>query len=141
MFKESQEIQDDAWDCTLIKSAKENKDLTVNAIYEWTDEDVWDFIKDRNIEVNPLYSQGFRRVGCALCPLSTPEEKKRVIQMYPTYMKAYINAAQKMLESDAYKRKENVRWKNGKEVFDWWVELDKNDIDGQMSFDDLDHNI
>lgn len=134
VFRESKEIQDDNWDCTLISFMKKNKDITVNAIYEWSDEDVWDFIKDRKLEVNPLYSMGFVRVGCLLCPMATKVEKRKQIEMFPTYKQAFINAAQKLLESPAFQKKENVTWKTGEEMFDWWIELDDS-VDGQMELD------
>ena len=136
VHRESQEINDPAWDCTLIKTMKKHGDVTVNAIYEWTDEEGWGFIKDRQIEVNPLYSMGFRRVGCVLCPLATKEEKKRECAMFPQYKKNYIAAFDRMLQADAYRRNAH-KWKNGEEVFEWWIEADKDKIDGQTDIFDF----
>lgn len=43
VHQESQEIQDDAWDCTLIKTMKEHNEVVVNPIYYWSDEDIWKY--------------------------------------------------------------------------------------------------
>ena len=133
VHRESQEINDPAWDCTLIQKAKEHGDLTVNAIYEWSDRDVWDFIKDRGIEVNPLYEMGFRRVGCVLCPLATKQEKLKEIEMFPTYKQAFINVFEKMIHMDGFKGGKDTKWRTGEEVFNWWIENERDQIDGQLS--------
>lgn len=111
--------------------------MMVNAIYEWTDEDVWQFIKDRQIEVNPLYSMGFRRVGCILCPLCSRKEKYKEIELFPTYKQAYINAFQKMLDDERFNNENYKNWKNGEDVFNWWIQEGKDQCEGQMKFDDL----
>lgn len=33
------------WDCTLIKVMKDQKDTVVNPIYDWTDSDVWEYLR------------------------------------------------------------------------------------------------
>lgn len=39
----------------LIKAAMDNEDLIVNPIYNWSDSDIWQYINECGIEVNPLY--------------------------------------------------------------------------------------
>lgn len=106
--------------------------MTVNAIYEWTDADVWDFIRDRKIEVNPLYAKGYSRIGCILCPLARKSERQRDINLYPTYKKAYINAFQKITDAKGYDAR-NGKWIDGESMFDWWIE--STDNPDQLSLD------
>jgi 3'-phosphoadenosine 5'-phosphosulfate sulfotransferase (PAPS reductase)/FAD synthetase len=47
-------------------SPKFNK-LTCYPIVDWTTEEVFEYIKNKGLEVNPLYQKGFRRVGCMPC--------------------------------------------------------------------------
>lgn len=135
VHQESQEINDPAWDCTLIKKMKEHKDTICNAIYTWEDADVWDFIKDRGITTNPLYEIGFVRVGCVGCPLARKEEREKEFELFPTYKQAYINAFDKMI-AKREQRDVKTDWKNGEEVFNWWQEYDSDTIEGQMSLFD-----
>lgn len=36
-------------------------------IRKWSDFDVWLYILDNNLELNPKYKKGYTRVGCAIC--------------------------------------------------------------------------
>lgn len=130
VHKESQEIQDDNWDCTFIKTMKEHKDTVVNPIYEWEDTDIWEYIRLKEIKVNPLYSMGYERVGCIGCPLAPYHHRVKEFKDFPKYKQMYINAFQKMLENYT---KKDAEWKSGEDVFEWWMEEYKKIPKGQMS--------
>lgn len=119
VYAEAQE-RSDVWDCKLIESAKKKSDLICNPIYEWTDSDVWNYIRENDIKTNPLYEKGFHRVGCIGCPMGTWRSMLMQFEMYPKHKRAYIRAFDKMVERNIYKGKK-TRWKTGQEVFDWWV--------------------
>ncbi len=140
VHQESQEIQDDNWDCTLIKSMKDNKDTMVNPIYEWFDEDIWNYIISEKIKVNPLYSKGYSRVGCIGCPLANHNARMKAFNDYPAYKKLFINTFEMMLKKRKEKGKEDIngrddyhRWETGEDVFAWWLEEYKRIPKGQMS--------
>lgn len=44
--------------------------IGVSPIKDWTALDVWLYIMLENLPYNPLYDQGYSRVGCWLCPAS-----------------------------------------------------------------------
>ncbi len=46
VFEESKKLPE-IYDCTLITKAKQNKDLICNPIISWSDNDVWDYIRER----------------------------------------------------------------------------------------------
>ena len=93
---------------------------TVNPIIDWTDNDVWDYIRSERIDINSKYSDGYKRVGCIGCPLSGKCNRLREFEEYPTYKRAYIRAFDKMLDVRKAKGLQ-TEWKNGEEVFEWWV--------------------
>lgn len=41
--------------------------IKINPLLDWTEEQVWDFIKANNIPFNKLHDQGFRSIGCQPC--------------------------------------------------------------------------
>lgn len=41
--------------------------LKVNPIYDWTLEDVMNYLKEKNVPYNSLHDQGFISIGCAPC--------------------------------------------------------------------------
>lgn len=97
----------------------------VNPIINWTDEDVWQFINEYNVKYCSLYDEGFKRLGCIGCPLtSKPEEFER----WPTYRTAYIHAFDRMIAKRIADGMP-TDWKNGQECFDWWVSnAEKDDV-------------
>lgn len=134
MFRESLEIKDDVWDCTLIKNMKAHNDTIVNPIYDWLDSDIWEYIRQENIKVNPLYAKGYERIGCIGCPLAKNRERWRDFELYPAYKLNYIKAFERMREKWTDEQKEmRLRMKNGEDVFNWWMERYKHEVKGQMT--------
>ncbi len=41
--------------------------LKLNPLIDWTEEQVWDYIKEYNIPYNKLHDQGFPSIGCQPC--------------------------------------------------------------------------
>ena len=125
------------WDCLLIAKAKQNKDLICQPIYKWTDTDVWDVIHDRKMKYNPLYDQGWKRVGCVGCPMATNQLWE--FDKYPKYKQLFINAFQRMVEKRKAGGKVNKNesaWVDGESVFKWWTG-DYGETPGQMSIFDM----
>lgn len=135
VFEESKE-RDPIWDCTLIKQMRENKDIIVNPIYEWTDSDIWEYIRENNIKYNPLYNRGYKRVGCIGCPMASYKETNKEFEEYPKIKDAYIRAFQRMIDQYDDERKSKMDWESGQDVFDWWTEKYKHEIKGQMTIED-----
>ena len=133
VFKDAKE-QDPVWDCTMVAAARKKKDLLVQPIYDWTDKDVWGFIREREIPYNPLYDMGYARVGCILCPMAGKAAKARDEQNFPRVKENYIKAFDRMLERRKVAGKETGSdWTDGKAVYRWWVGDDT--IPGQMRLD------
>ena len=143
MHHESQEINDPAWDCTLIKIMKDHEDTIVNPIYDFTDKDIWEYIRKKDLKVNPLYEKGYKRVGCVGCPMTTYKQRMKEFSDFPTYKQAYIKAFDRMLEVRKANGKDDVtgkegfhRWETGEDVFNWWIEKWRYEVKGQMSLFD-----
>ena len=96
----------------------------VNPLVDWQDDDVKDYIQSEGITLNPLYCEGFRRVGCVGCPMAG-KHRYTEFRRYPTYKKAYIHAFDRMLETRKANGKEGT-WQTGYDVFRWWLEEDFN---------------
>lgn len=47
-----------------------------NPLAEWSERDVWDYIRVHDVPYNPLHDQGFRSIGCAPCtrPIAAGED-------------------------------------------------------------------
>lgn len=103
----------------------------INPILDWSESDVWQFLGYYGCKSNPLYQCGKRRIGCIGCPMQGTNGMLSDFQLYPQYKRAYISAFDRML-----KTLDRSTFRNGYEVFNWWVQL-PNYLPGQMSFEDL----
>lgn len=104
-----------------------------NPIIDWSDDDVWEYISGNKIPLNPLYQEGFSRVGCIGCPLAG---KKRYAEFarYPKYKQMYISAFDRMVEERKKRGRTDFatsNWKSGIDTFHWWME--DGVIPGQIS--------
>lgn len=63
--------------------------IVINPILTWSEQHVWQFIKDRNLPVNPLY-QTQARVGCICCPIAGKRSIIRDAKAYPKYFAAWL---------------------------------------------------
>ena len=91
----------------------------LNPIIDWSDADVWEFIREYNIPYCKLYDEGQKRLGCIGCPVASREARIAEFERYPKYKRAYIRAFQRML--DAYSDERLTDWESGEDVFNWWM--------------------
>ena len=92
----------------------------VNPIIDWQAADILDYATAEKIPMNPLYCEGFRRVGCIGCPMAS---KTRTMEFarYPLIRAAYIRAFDRMLV-ERRRRGKSSRWQTGMDVYHWWME-------------------
>lgn len=106
----------------------------LNPIIDWSDEDVWEFIKGYGIPYCILYDCGYKRLGCIGCPLSTKAAAE--LQAYPIYKSNYIRAFKKMLQQRQKKGLPiNKTWKTGEDVMQWWLQKNKKTDETQVLMD------
>lgn len=106
-------------DNEFLKACKVRGKTSFQPLLEWTSNDVWQFIDEQSIEYNPLYDEGWKRIGCVGCPMAGKTRIKEFAR-WPKYEDAYKRAFGKMLEV----RKRcglETQWANADEVFQWWM--------------------
>ncbi len=96
-------------------------------IVDWSQDDVWNFIKSRNLPYCKLYDEGYTRIGCLNCPMQSAKVRTQEMKKYPNYEKAFLKAADTMWEKWHDKTKRNgephsaSKFKNGREWYQWWI--------------------
>lgn len=81
----------------MVEQCYKQTKTVVNPIIDWTDEDVWEFIREYNIPYCKLYDEGYKRLGCIGCPMGSVEHRKAEFERYPKYKQAYIRAFERMI--------------------------------------------
>lgn len=118
----------DNGDERIIAPCQQKAEIKIQPIVEWSDSDVWSFLRDAKVDVNPVYNLGFQRVGCVGCPMAG-KVRYREFRVWPAFEKLYRTTFDKML----HRRWENGKfnsWHSADDVFRWWME-DSN-IAGQL---------
>lgn len=113
----------------MVESCYRTQKTMINPIIDWTDEEVWQFIKEQKLEYCKLYDEGYKRLGCIGCPMNS--HQKEELEKYPKYKQLYLLAFDKMLKNyDIPPR----RWRSAEDVYKWWIgESPQKQIDGQQS--------
>jgi len=90
---------------------KRTGEHTINPIFQWSSEDLWNFIKTKKLKYPSLYEEGFHRLGCVGCPLGGKIGMKRDFERWPKIAKKWEDSAYKI-----YEKKYGTKTKTGK---DW----------------------
>ena len=100
----------------------------VNPIIDWSDNDVWEYIKQNNIKYCKLYDEGFKRLGCVGCPMAG-DKRLTEFARWPRYERLYRRAfvaaaARNMKRCRAEWEKSNPlldSWTDGESMWVWWM--------------------
>lgn len=88
--------------------------LVVYPILQWEEADVWQFIADENLPINPLYDM-VGRVGCMFCPFAGREQLEKYERLYPEVYRRLLLA----IERNIAKRGDSP-FSCASELYDWW---------------------
>lgn len=118
----SNDNEEDRW---LFETCQMKGKRVVNPIIDWKNDDVLGYAATEKIPMNPLYCEGFHRVGCVGCPLANVKMRMMEFFRYPKIKAAYIRAFDRMLEERQIREKMNGTFRmgdTGVDVFHWWME-------------------
>jgi len=101
---------------------KDGSKHLLHPIIDWSDGDVWAYIRERGLPYCSLYDEGFKRLGCILCPLVRKRQRLREAQRWPQYKRAYLNTFGKML-AERERKGLKTQWKDADDVYRWWLDL------------------
>lgn len=85
-------------------------------ILDWTEQQVFDYIRQHNIKINPMYSLGFSRVGCAPCIFARLKEIYLIHKHFPEQIEKIRNLEYRL------KNTKTFFYRNGKIFIDQMVE-------------------
>ena len=66
--------------------------LLISPIIHWTFADVWEFLNKLGVAHSELYDQGYTRIGCICCPMSSLKQKRKELARYPHVKRNWIKA-------------------------------------------------
>ncbi len=98
----------------------------LHPIIDWTEHDVWNFIRKNRLSYCRLYDEGFKRLGCVLCPMKKDSLSiAREMQRWPRLAQAWEKAIKATYKPDSSKR---FKFSTPQEYWEWWLDRDRKAI-------------
>lgn len=137
---ESRSRQKQCFVDTVRHKKKSQKDkILIRPILEFSDDDVWEYIRENNLPYCYLYDEGadrkgygegiFKRLGCVLCPFSRSIEREKLY--FPEITKLWKRACDRIADATAERgyltrtgKPVKYRFQSGEELYRWWVARD-----------------
>lgn len=91
--------------------------ILISHVLYWTDKDVWDFLNGNSIEHCSLYDEGYKRIGCVLCPMANRRQKLKDIQRFPHVKRKWVQTIQKLIDAGYI----NHDFTDAEFGFNWWI--------------------
>ena len=91
----------------------------LNVIIDWSTADVWGYIRERQIDYCKLYDEGFKRLGCVLCPMTRNVAEQ--IARWPKIAAAWEKAVKATFKPNIDK---GFTFTDAEEYWQWWIDRD-----------------
>ena len=106
----------------MRETCKSHKNkLFLHPIIDWTEKEVWEYIHTYNVPYCTLYDEGFKRIGCIMCPFATQKHRMMEAQRWPKYAENYKRAINKAYEKAIKDGLPQRKFKSGDDVYKWWM--------------------
>jgi len=92
--------------------------LFVHPIIDWSSTEVWEYIKKAGLVYCCLYDEGFKRLGCVLCPMSNPKQAILEVERWPKLAGAWKRACYRYWDKGTEATK---RWATPEDMWQWWL--------------------
>ena len=90
----------------------------VHPIIDWGVDDVWEYIRGCDLPYCSLYDEGFKRLGCVLCPMTTAGQTQVELERWPKLAEAWRRAAFRYWDKQGTGVQ---RWSTPEEFWQWWL--------------------
>ena len=98
----------------------------LNVIIDWSASDVWSYIRERGLRYCSLYDEGFRRVGCVLCPMTRNVQEQ--IERWPKIAALWERSIKATWKPDDSKKRV---FRSAEEYWRWWLDRDVPSVNNQ----------
>ena len=93
----------------------------LHPIIDWSASDVWTYIRTRKIKYCSLYDEGFKRLGCVLCPMNSNTQQH--MERWPRLCRAWERACKAVYNQSGGKIA-NRNFESAEEYWQWWLSRD-----------------
>lgn len=101
------------------RCSKNDDTFYLHPIIDWSDEDVWNYINSNGLKYCSLYDEGFKRIGCIMCPMASEKQIMIEAKRWPKYYKALMRTFERMLLTKPAHQK--LQWSSAEDVMNWYI--------------------
>ena len=106
-------------------SGKKHKTF-IRPILDFDNSDIWQYIRENKINYCTLYDEGFKRLGCVLCPFSrdiTREEIYflKIVKLWKLACNRIVKAQKERGYLTLKGKPVKNRFESGQDLYNWWV--------------------
>lgn len=97
----------------------------IHPIIDWSNVQVWEYIRARKLRYCSLYDEGWKRLGCVLCPMVRNVNQQ--IARWPKIALAWehaVKATFQLLNNKQY------AFHSAQEYWEWWLDRDTPGLNG-----------
>ena len=95
--------------------------IYINPIIDWDDQEVWQHIRQNKIKYCFLYDEGFKRLGCVMCPMGDKTGMLKDAKRWPRIYRLYLKAFEKVIEKRRGKGTLKKNWNTAEDLMHWWI--------------------
>ncbi len=92
-------------------------------ILHWAADEIWAYIRDRELPYCELYDEGYHRLGCIGCPMSRAAGRLRDFERWPRYERLWKRSFRRIWDRRTGSLQRDGRPWFGDAFFDSWREM------------------
>ena len=92
----------------------------LHPIIDWSDTEVWEYIRLKDLPYCSLYDEGLKRLGCVLCPFEPSRVTQANLQRFPKIVANWRRAFDRYYQV-RIDRGTPLTFKNSEEYWQWWL--------------------
>ena len=104
----------------ILETCCHNNKWFVNPIIDWTVKEIWEYIKANKMPYCSLYDEGFKRLGCVLCPMETARQTQIELKRFPKTALAWKHGAYRYWEKN-HSKESFKNWGTPEAFWQWWL--------------------
>jgi phosphoadenosine phosphosulfate reductase len=98
---------------------KEKTQHFLHPIIDWTEKEIWQYIRVNKLPYCSLYDEGWKRIGCVMCPMNT--NRTHEAERWPKISDAYRRAADRFWARRIAVKGKEYLFQTSDEFWEWWI--------------------
>ena len=98
----------------------DNSKRFLHPIIDWTEQEVWQYIRENKLPYCNLYDEGQTRIGCVMCPMKNSKGMQADAERWPKIAEMYKFSCEKAHQRTLTLGKP-TNWTSGLDMYEGWI--------------------